>query len=242
MVAEKFKITAKERNNEEKVKALRRSGLVPAVIYSKSKDPMSLSVDSHAFDLCYREAGGNSIVAVDIKKLDGSDSKRNALIHDVALDPVTDKVLHIDFLQIRMDEKITAAIPLKFVGDSIAVIEQGGSLLTPLDEVEVECLPADMPHEIEVDIEPLVDFEAVIHVSDIKVPEGVTIISDPEEVVVYVEEPRSEEELAELEEPVTPEEEMPPSEQGEEEAEAEGEENPEAESEDKKVEETKKED
>lgn len=220
-MVEKFKITASERKLEEKANKLRHNGLIPAIIYGKGKEPMPLTVDEHAFELCYREAGGNSIVAVDIKKLDGSDSTKNALIYKVASDPVTDQTLHIDFLQIRMDEKITASIPLKFVGDSVAVIEQGGSLLTHLDEVEVECLPKDMPHEIEVDITSLIDFEAVIHVSDIKVPEGVALLSDPEEVVVYVEEPRSEEELAELEEPVTPEEEMPPSEHGEEEAETE---------------------
>jgi large subunit ribosomal protein L25 len=216
-VAEKFKITARERDAKEKTNALRREGFIPAVVYGKGKESMPLAVDAHSFDLCYREAGGNSIVAVDIKKLDGGDSKKNALIYDVASDPVTDKVVHVDFLQIRMDEKITASIPLKFTGDSIAVIEQGGSLLTHLDEIEVECLPNDMPHEIEIDIAPLVDFEAVIHVSDIKIPEGVVVLTDPEEVVVYVEEPRSEEEMAELEEPVTPEEELPPSEHGEEE-------------------------
>jgi len=216
-VAEKFKISARERETKEKTNALRHEGFIPAVVYGKGKESMSLAVDAHSFDLCYREAGGNSIIAVDIKKLDGSDSKKNALIHDVASDPVTDKVLHVDFLQIRMDEKITASIPLKFIGDSIAVIEQGGSLLTHLDEIEVECLPNDMPHEIEIDIASLVDFEAVIHVSDIKIPEGVTVLTDPEEVVVYVEEPRSEEEMAELEEPVAPEEELPPSDHGEEE-------------------------
>lgn len=216
-MVEKFKIVAREREAKEKANTLRHDGFIPAVIYGKGKEPMSLAVDAHAFDLCYREAGGNSIIAVDIKKIDGSDSKKNALIYEVASDPVSDKPLHVDFLQIRMDEKITASIPLKFVGDSVAVIEQGGSLLTHLDELEVECLPADMPHEIEVDIAPLVDFEAVIHVSDIKVPENIVVLTDPEEVVVYVEEPRSEEEMAELEEPVAPEEELPPSEHGEEE-------------------------
>jgi large subunit ribosomal protein L25 len=223
-VVEKYKISAKERTLAKKVNGLRREGFIPAVIYSKGKEAMILAVDAHSFDLCYREAGGNSVVSIDIEKLDGTTSKKNALIHEVALDPVSEKILHTDFLQIRMDEKITAAVPLNFVGDSVAVIELSGSLLTPIDEIEVECLPADLPHELEVDIVPLVDFEAVIHISDLKVPEGVIILSDPEEVIAYVEEPRSEEEMAELEEPVSPEEELPPSEHGEEEPETETEE------------------
>ncbi|MEK7447724.1 MAG: 50S ribosomal protein L25, partial [Patescibacteria group bacterium] len=109
--------------------------------------------------------------------------------------------------------KITASIPLNFTGDSKAVIDLSGSLITNKSEVEVECLPADLPHEIEVDISVLEDFEAVIHVKDIKVPEGVEIKDDLEETVALVEPPRSEEELAELEEPVE-EGEMPEAEQG----------------------------
>ena len=113
-----------------------------------------------------------------------------------------------------MNEKLTTEIPLKFVGDSVAVIDLGGSLLTALDQVEVECLPADLPHEIEVNIDALADFESVIHVSDLVVAPNVTILTDPESVVVRVEAPRSEEELEELEEPVQ-EGEMPESEHGE---------------------------
>lgn len=213
-MVEKLKITALERDLKQKARQLRRDGLIPSVVYSKGNKTIPLLVNAHSFDLCYREAGGNTIIALDIEKLDGATEKRNALIHEVALDPVTDQVLHADFLQIRMDEKITAAVPLKFIGDSIAVIELGGSLLTHKGEVEVESLPADLPHEIEVDIAPLVDFEAVIHVSDLKMAENVTILDDQEEVVAYVEPPRSEEELAELEETPT-EEEIPPSEYGE---------------------------
>jgi len=213
-MVEKLKIHAKERDLTIKTNLLRKTGLMPAILYSKGKEAFPIVLNSHEFELCYREAGGNTVVAIDIDKLDGSESKRNALIHDLAHDPVTDQVLHVDFLQIRMDEKITAEVPLKFVGDSAAVIDLGGSLLTHLDEVEVECLPADMPHEIEVNISLLNDFEASIHISDLVIPANVNVLDDSEEVVAYVEAPRSEEELAELEEPIIPEEEMPPSEHG----------------------------
>jgi large subunit ribosomal protein L25 len=215
-VSEKLKLHVKERDLTLKPNRLRKEGLVPAIIYSKGNKNMPLSINAHDFELCYRQAGGNTILALEIEKVDGSNEKKNALIYQVSKDPVKDKVLHADFLQIKMNEKITATIPLKFIGDSVAVIEKDGSLMTQKSEVEVECFPADLPHEIEVDISPLVDFEAAIHVADLKVSEGVAVLDDPEETIVYVEEPRSEEEMAELEEPVTPEEEMPPSEHGEE--------------------------
>jgi large subunit ribosomal protein L25 len=209
------KLIAKERNIIGKeVKALRKEGLTPIVIYGGDRKPMPLEVDTHDFDLLYRKAGGNTIIAIDIEKADGTKEKKNVLIHRVDLHPVTNKILHADLLQIKMNEKITTTVPLKFVGDSVAVIEQSGSLLTPTDEIEIECFPADLPHEIEVDITSLVDFDAVIHVSDLKIPEGITVITDPEAVVAHVEAPRSEEELEELEEPVS-EEEVPEAEHGE---------------------------
>ena len=223
-MGDKEKLIATERTvTGKEVKALRRDGLTPVVIYGGDRKPLALSVGSHDFELLYRKAGGNTIVNIDIDLADGTKEKKNILIHRTEIHPVTGKILHADLLQIKMNEKITTSIPLKFVGDSLAVRDQGGSLLTPTDEIEVECLPANLPHEIEVDLTPLVDFEAVLHVSDIKVGEGVVILTDPEATVAHVEAPRSDEELEELEE-VVAEAEAPESEHGEEEAPAEGEE------------------
>lgn len=224
MMVDKEKLVARERDIlGKKVKSLRRDGETPVVIYGGDRKPLALSVNTHDFDLLYRKAGGNTIVAIDIEHADDTKEKKNVLIHRVDLDAVTGKIIHADLLQIKMNEKLTTEIPIKFVGDSIAVMDLQGSLLTPTTEIEVECLPADLPHELEVDLAPLVDFEAVIHVSDIKVGEGVTILTDPEAVVAHVEAPRSDEELEELEEAVV-EESAPESEHGEAEAPAEGEE------------------
>ena len=214
-MSEKLKLRVKERELQDKPKMLRRAGLVPAVIYSKGSKGTPLTINGHDFEICYREAGGNTILDLEIEKIDGTKEKKNVLIHDIETDPVKDKIIHADLLQIKMNEKITATVPLKFVGDSAAVIDLQGSLLTQKSEVEVECFPADLPHEIEVDISVLSDFDADIHVSDLKVSDAVAVLDDPEETICYVEEPRSEEEMAELEEPVAPEEELPPSEHGE---------------------------
>ena len=224
-MGDKYTLVAQERGVIGKeVRVLRKSGQTPVVIYGGGRNPLALSVDSHDFELLHRKAGGNSIIAISIEHTDGTKEKKNVLVHQVDIHPVTSKILHADLLQIKMDELITTSIPLKFVGDSVAVIEQSGSLLTPLSEVEVECLPANLPHELEVDLTPLVDFDAVIHVSDIVVGEGVTVLTDPEAVVAHVEAPRSDEELEELDEAVA-EAEAPESEHGEaEEAPTEGEE------------------
>lgn len=222
-MSDKEKLVAQERIvTGKEVKALRRDGQTPVVIYGGGRKSLALSVNSHDFELLYRKAGGNTIVAIDVELADGTKEKKNVLIHRVDIHPVTSKILHADLLQIRMDELITTSVPLKFVGDSVAVIEQSGSMLTPTAEVEVECLPANLPHEIEVDISPLVDFEAVIHVSDLNAIEGVTVLTDPEAVIAHVEAPRSDEELEALEEAVV-EEETPETEHGEEEELAEGE-------------------
>lgn len=217
-MVDKVKLVAKERElTGKKVKKLRDNGEVPVVIYGKDRKPLALSVDAHEFAMMYRTAGGNTVVDITIEKADGSKEKKNVLIHEVDVDPVKGKILHADLLQIKMNEKITATVPLKFIGDSVAVIDLGGSLLTTKDEVEVECFPADLPHEIEVSLEGLADFEASIKVADIIVPETVVILDDPEETVAYVEAPRSDEELEEIEGEVA-EGEMPEAEHGSEEA------------------------
>lgn len=180
------------------VRAMRREGIVPAIVYGKGKENQNLSVSLHDFDLVYREVGSSAVIAL---KIDG-DSEKNVLIHDVSQNPVTNVPEHIDFYEVSMTEKITANVPLHFIGDSAAVIELQGSLITNKDEIEVECLPVDLPQNIEVDISVLSDFEKSIHVSDLSIPPGVEVKDDPEELVANVEPPRSEEELAELEEPV----------------------------------------
>lgn len=208
LAAQKRDITGK------KVGSLRRDGLIPAVIYGKNIDSINISLNTKEFNKIYKDAGGNTIVLV---KIEGGNDK-NVLIHRVDRDGVTGYVIHTDLYEVKMTEKITAKVPLNFIGDSKAVREMDGMLITNKNEVEVECLPGDLIHEIEVNIEALDDFEKAIHVSDLRVPQGVVILDEPEETVATVEPPRSEEEMAELEEVV---EEVIPEEEGEKAAEGE---------------------
>jgi len=219
MVEQKtFKLTAQKRElTGKKVKTLRATGSIPAVVYGRGEKPQVISVDKIEFEKVYNEAGISSLVDLTI---DGK-SMFKVLTHEPQLDPVKEFPIHVDFYRVKMDEKITTEIPLEFIGESEAVMQLDGSLVTNRDNVEVQCLPSDLVSHITVDISVLKTFEVSITVADLPVPAGIEILTDKDEVIALVEPPRSEEELAELETPTAAEEEKEALEKME--AEAEGE-------------------
>ncbi len=179
------------------VKSLRNQGLVPGVVYGHGFNPLTLQVDAKAFEKAYKQAGQSTLVYLD---LDGKNYP--TIIQDVTLDPVSDKFVHADFYKVSLTEKITAHIPVVFVGESPAVKDLGGILVKNINELEVEALPTDLPHEITVDISVLKNFHDHILVGDLKLGDKVEVSAKPEDAVVLVQEPKSEEELkAELETP-----------------------------------------
>ncbi|HLC89815.1 MAG TPA: 50S ribosomal protein L25 [Patescibacteria group bacterium] len=177
------------------VKTLRTQGKIPAVLYGHEIKPINLILNYSEFEKIFRQAGESTLVDLLI------DQKNpvKVLIQDFQTDPVSSRFIHVDFHQVRMDEKLHAKISLKFIGESPAVKENGGILVTNFNFLEVECLPNDLVHEIEVDLSVLKNFSDSVSVSKIKVPAGIQILTKPEEVAVLVQEPRSEAELAELE-------------------------------------------
>lgn len=185
---------------EERVKtgatlsSIRKNGRIPAVLYGHGNASQMITVSALEFSRAYKEAGENTLVELVLPK----GKPVNTLIYDVQTDPLSGKFLHIDFYQVRMDEKVEASVPLVFVGESLAVRGSGGVLVKALDEVEVSCLPGNIPHEFSVDIAALATFDDQIHVSNIVVPKGVEILSDAETVVALVERPRTDEEMASL--------------------------------------------
>ncbi len=178
----------------KRAQRLREAGQLPAVIYGRGAATQAIKVDAKLAERTYAEAGGNKIIAV---KVDDSPVK-NALFQDVQHDPMTGELIHADLYLVRMDEKITTEVPLHFTGESTAVYQQEGTLVKNLETLEIEALPADLPESVEVDISVLDDFEKEIRVSDLKIPAGVELLTDVEELVAKVEPPRSDEELAEL--------------------------------------------
>ena len=179
----------------KQVKALREKGLLPAVIYGPKKKSVPLTVPLADFKKIWKEAGEATLVDLEI-----ADKKHTVLIHDVALDPLKNEPIHVDFYAVQMDKPIEATVPLVFEGVAPAVKNFDGVLVKVMHEVEVEALPKDLPSELKVDITPLATFDDKILVRDIGLPSGVKILADPEEVVALVEEPRKEEEIEAAEE------------------------------------------
>lgn len=195
-MAEVFTITAQTRDS--RIGELRRAGNIPAVLYGHGIEPKSVSVEIREFMKLLPKAGYTTIVNV---KLDDA-TVHPVFIRAVQFHPVKSTVVHIDFYQVRMDEKVTANVPLKFVGESPAVKEMAGTLVRSMDELEVEALPSDLPHELEVDISALKDFDTQLHVSNIILPKGVVALAEADEVIALVQPPRSEAEMDSLSEEV----------------------------------------
>jgi large subunit ribosomal protein L25 len=176
-------------------KALRKTGKVPAVVYGHKVESQNLEVDEREFRKVFKQAGENTIISLKVEN-----KEIPVLIHDVQNHYLKDTPVHIDFYAVNMTEKLKANIPLDFVGESPAVKSLAGTLVKNMSEVEVECLPADLPHSIEVDISALENFESAIRVSDLKIPAKVELLTNPEETVATVAAPRSEEEMNSLNE------------------------------------------
>ena len=200
----------------KKVKALRREGIVPAHLYGKETDSLALQAQSDDVINVIKSAGRNAIINLEIS---GEDEARAVVLRGVQQHPITDELLHVDFFQISLTEKLTADVPIVVVGEAPAVGVYGGVLLQSLDHVLVEALPRDIPQSLEVDISILEELEDSIFVRDLKMPDDVTILTTPDQVVVKVSPPKlqleiEEEELAEGEEGEEGEEEGAEGEEG----------------------------
>ncbi len=183
----------------KKAARLRAEGKLPAVVYGHGVEAESLVLSAKEAEHAYRHAGGNKIIALKV----GEGRTKNVLMHDVQREPLKGGLTHIDFYVVRMNEVLKAEVPLHFVGESTAVYQDEGILVKNLEMVEVESLPGDLPAAIEVDISVLDDFEKTITVADLTVPQGVKLlIEDEATLVARVEPPRSDAELAELDEAV----------------------------------------
>lgn len=201
---ENVELSAVRRTERRKgaAKRLRRAGLIPAVVYGEG-DPLLLSVSPKALQAALG-AGENVIINLQVKT-DGGVETRKVLVKELQTDPVRGFPLHADFLGISMTRVIAVKVPVELVGVPVGVSAKGGILEHALWELEVKCLPAAIPERITLDVSGL-DLGDARHVKDLKVPEGVTVEADPEQVVAMVSVPRVEvEEVVAPEAPVEPE-------------------------------------
>ena len=176
-----FTIKASKRDLDIKLSILRKSGKIPAVFYGAGQDTTSITISNVEFKKVWREAGESSAV-----KIQTEGGEVDVLIHEVQVDPVTDEPIHVDFLAIDMKKKIRVKVPLEFEGVSLAVKGGLGNLVKVLHEIEVEALPADLPHNLLADISKLETVEDNIFVSDIKLPVGVVAITPLTDVVASI--------------------------------------------------------
>ena len=185
-------LQAQERNVfGNRVNALRREGRIPAELYGHGVPNLHLSVASRDFGKLYASAGENTVITIEVGK-----QKFPAIIHHVDRHYLSGDPLHIDFYQVKMDEKIAARIPLEFVGESAAVREKGAVINRSMTEIEVEALPNDLPHLLKVDLAMLDDIDKTIYVRDIAAPKGVTFLVEGDTAVATATAPRAEEEEA----------------------------------------------
>jgi large subunit ribosomal protein L25 len=178
----RFKLAVEKRKVlGKKVHKLRKEGIFPANIYGKGVKSVAVQVPYKDFEKVYKEAGVTGIVDVDI-----AGEVRPSLIHNVQQDYYKHLLLHADFFQVNLKEKVKTMVKLVTVGEPKAVSEKLGLLMQTLAEVEIEALPTDLPDKIEVNVESLAVLDAQVTVGEIKTPTGVTILTDPSQVVAKI--------------------------------------------------------
>lgn len=171
----------------KKTGVLRREGLIPAELYGHGVENMHLAVAAKDFARVYREAGSNTVVNLAV-----GDLTKMVMIHNVHMDYLNNSVLAVDFYEVKMDEEITASVPLEFVNESPAVKDLGGILVKAMDEVEIEALPQNIPAAIAVDLSKLTGLGESIYVKDLPTGANYEYKVDPNTVVVTASEPKEE--------------------------------------------------
>ena len=172
---------------KESPEALRQKGLIPAIFYGKKQKSTPVVVKIADFTKVWKKAGESSVISL---KIDGSSF--DCLIYDVDVDPLKSTPRHADFYVFEKGQKLKVKVPIEFTGVAPAVKDLGGVLVKVLRELEIEAAPKDLPNKIEVDISTLIDFKSEVLGKQIKMPNGVILITGAEEVVASVYEPKEE--------------------------------------------------
>jgi len=191
----KKQVELKAKIRDTKGKKSRQAGMIPAVIYGRKFKPTSLSLDTKEFTkkVLQSEAGENLIFTLKINQ-NGDSQDVPVITHGIQVDPITDELLHVDLMQVIMDELITAHVPIELAGIAFGVKEEGGVLVHGLGELEIECMPADIPDKITINVQEL-KINHSLHVSDLKIDSKIKILSNPDEMVASVKPPTKEEEV-----------------------------------------------
>ena len=180
-------LKAEKRTKIGKLESLRKEGFMPAVFYGHKKEATPIQINKVDFIKAWKNAGESTVI-----KLSTPEGEIEALIHDVDIDPVIGEPRHADFYVFEKGHKVEIEVPLEFIGISPAVKDLGGALMKILHELKIKADPANLPHQIEVDISSITELEGQILAKDIVLPKGVELMEHAEEVVVTVATPRAE--------------------------------------------------
>ncbi|PWH20870.1 MAG: 50S ribosomal protein L25 [Ardenticatenia bacterium] len=170
----------------KQVQQLRAQGWVPAVVYGSHYPTTPIQVEAKALQKTLARAGGSKLIRLQI----AGREPISVLTREVQRDLLRHHIIHVDFQQVVMTEKITAEVPLHLIGEAPAVKDFGGILVYGIDHVEVHCFPADLPAAIEVDLSVLKRIHDAITVGDLKLPEAITVLTEPETMIARIEAPR----------------------------------------------------
>lgn len=187
-----LEVQLREEIGKSKVKHLKDQGLLPAVVYKKGKEALAIKIARSDFLHLVHQHRPESVV-IDLKIKDAKKEKdKTCLIKEIQYDPITDDIMHADFNEISLTENIKISVPVVAKGEPVGVKQEGGSLEHILWEVEIECLPTDIPKEIEVDVSNLKIGDS-IHIKDIVFPANIKVLNAPEVRVLTVASPMKEE-------------------------------------------------
>ena len=176
-------LTATSRSEVGKgVAQLRKAGKIPAVVFGHGLASIPVTLDAHEFDHLRRTIHSNTIISLEI---DGKDKQR-VMVHGMHIEPRHRQLVHVDLFALKSGEEVTVEVPLHTTGEAYAATKLGGTLLHTVDRIRVRALPEKLPEELTVSVESLVDFDAAVHLRDVALPEGVTLLSDPDEIVAKV--------------------------------------------------------
>jgi large subunit ribosomal protein L25 len=160
---------------------LLREGKLPAIVYGHNTEPTPITLDRLEFQKVFVKSGRTHLVDLAI---DGRTEK--VLVREIQTHPRRLGPIHVDFYQVNLQEKIEVDVPVRLIGESAPVKQGDADILQPMHSIRVECLPSDIPESFEVDITPLEEIEAELRVANITVPKGVTVLDDPEDLVVKI--------------------------------------------------------
>ncbi len=167
----------------KKARFLRRQGITPVHLFGHNVESLALQCDAGQLEQLLGQAGMTKLVTL---KLDGARKPRSAVVRGVQRDPLSGHLVHVDFYQVSMEEKIKVEVPVVLTGEAPALKTKGNYVAQELDTLHIECLPDRIPGSVEVDVSSLAEEDQAIHVSDLALGEGITVLTDPEHVVVKV--------------------------------------------------------